>query len=76
LERALPDGLAEHHRKLQQEGFAGRLSIERMALDLDAVPRDMRASIARLIPDSRLDAQATLQRPLIVEGVSYGFLKK
>jgi hypothetical protein len=37
LERALLDGLAEHYRQLQERGYAGRLSIERMALDLDAV---------------------------------------
>jgi hypothetical protein len=41
LELAILDGLARHHRRLCVEGFAGRLSIERMAFDLSAVPRDV-----------------------------------
>jgi hypothetical protein len=49
LDRKLLDGLCEHHRRLHVEGYAGRLSIETLALGLNAVPRDVRASISRLI---------------------------
>jgi hypothetical protein len=49
LELAILDGLAEHHRRLHVEGYAGRLTIERMALDLDAVPRDVRVAVRHLV---------------------------
>jgi hypothetical protein len=49
LELLILAGLAEHHRRLHVDGFAGRLSVERMALDLDAVPRDVRSAVNRLI---------------------------
>src|SRR5260370_24203826 len=49
LDRKLLDGLCEHHRRLHVEGYAGRLSIERMALDLRAVPRDVRAAVRHLV---------------------------
>jgi hypothetical protein len=49
LELLILAGLAEHRRRLHIDGYAGRLSIERMALDLSAVPRDVRAAVRNLI---------------------------
>jgi hypothetical protein len=49
LELAILAKLAEHHRRLHIDGYAGRLSIERMALDLDVAPPEVRAAVRRLI---------------------------
>lgn len=49
LELLILAGLAEHHRRLHVDGYAGRLSIERMALDLNVMPRDIRAAVRHLI---------------------------
>ena len=49
LEVALLDGLASYFHQLEECGYAGKLSVERIALDLETAPRLVRDAISSLI---------------------------
>jgi hypothetical protein len=49
LEVALLDGLASYFHQLEERGYAGKLSVERIALDLETAPRLVRETISSLI---------------------------
>ncbi len=49
LDRAILDMLAEHYRRLQVQGSAGSVTIEKMAAHIGSEPMSIRSSIKHLI---------------------------
>jgi hypothetical protein len=49
LDRAILDVICDWHRRMRDDGYAGRITFEKMAHHIGAEPMSIRSSLARLV---------------------------